>query len=131
MGFTLRHLRTAEVEHFSTKELLEILGDKINDEILLKGEVYRISSFEATDGGDFTPPTFEWAQVQLTATNGASSFPFTSSTETLGLFLTINGILYQYGQTKDFHVAGGELLWHGSFPIEAKDVILVKWLKIS
>lgn len=130
MGFTLKHLRTAEIEHFSTKELLELLGDKINDEILLKGEVYRISSFVATDGGDFTMPTFQWQSVQLPASDGASSFPFTGSTETVGLFFSINGVLYEYGQTKDFHVANGQLLWHGGFPIDSKDHLIVKWLKI-
>jgi predicted ester cyclase len=131
MGFTLKHLRTAEVKNFSTKELLEILGDKINDEILVNGEVYRISSFVATDGGDFTPPTFEWQIAALTATNGATTFPFNATAETIGLFLTINGILYEYGQNKDFHVANGNLIWHGKFSIQTNDTILVKWLKIA
>lgn len=131
MGFTLKHLRTAEVKSFSTKEILEILGDKINDEILLNGEVYRISSFVATDGGDYTPPTFEWKTVTLSALKGASIFPFNFTSETTGLFLTINGILYEYGIDKDFHVENGKLLWHGGFTLEATDIILVKWLKIG
>jgi hypothetical protein len=131
MGFTLKHLRTAEVKNFSTKEILEILGDKINDEILVNGEVYRISSFVATDGGDFTPPTFEWQSATLTAANGATTFPFGATAETTGLFLTINGILYEYGQNKDFHVANGNLIWHGTFSLDSKDVMIVKWLKMG
>lgn len=131
MGFTLRHLRTAEVEHFSTKELLEILGDKVNDEILLNGEVYRISSFEATDSGDFVAPTFLWESIQLQAANNATIFPFTGSSETIGLIFSINGVLYEYGLTKDFHVENGQLIWHGGFSIDAKDRLVVKWLKIS
>ncbi len=45
MGFTLRHLRTGETKAFSTKEVLEMLGDPVNDEIVVHNEVYRISSY--------------------------------------------------------------------------------------
>ena len=34
MGFTLKHLRTGEIRTFSTKEVLEMLGDLVNDEII-------------------------------------------------------------------------------------------------
>ena len=42
MGFTLRHLRTGETKAFSTREVLEMLGDPVNDEIVVHNEVYRI-----------------------------------------------------------------------------------------
>ena len=131
MGFTLRHLLTGETRDFSTKQLLEILGDKVNDEIQLYGEVYRISSFVATDGGDFTPPVLEWNSLTIPTANGVSSFAFSATDETTGLFLTVNGVLYEYGPTKDFHIAGGNILWHGTFALDSKDVMIVKWLKMG
>ena len=44
MEFTLTQLRTGETQNFGIKDLLEFLGDKINDEIIMGSEVYRISS---------------------------------------------------------------------------------------
>ena len=44
MEFTLTQLRTGETKNFGIKDLLEFLGDKINDEIIMGSEVYRISS---------------------------------------------------------------------------------------
>lgn len=131
MGFTLRHLLTGETRDFSTKQLLEILGDKVNDEIQLYGEVYRISSFIATDGGDFTPPVLEWNSLTIPTADGVTSFAFSATDETTGLFLTVNGVLYEYGPTKDFHIAGGNILWHGTFALDSKDVMIVKWLKMG
>jgi len=44
MEFTLTQLRTGETQNFGIKDLLEFLGDKINDEIIMGSEVYRLSS---------------------------------------------------------------------------------------
>jgi hypothetical protein len=132
MGFKLKHIRSGEEKDFSTKEILELLGDKINDEIVLGKGVFRISSFVATDGSDFTPPTFEWMnQAFVVATKGTTTFPFVATSETKGLFFSVNGTLYQYGTSRDFHVALGSLIWHGAFDLEPTDSVIVKWLKIT
>ena len=131
MGFTLRHLRTGEVKAFSTKEVLEMLGDPVNDEIIVHNEVYRISSYVGSDGGDGTVPTLKWNQVQLTySPKTGNNFPFAVSIDGKALFFSINGVLYQYGTDKDFHTDGTKLYWHGSFNLETTDVILVKYLQI-
>jgi hypothetical protein len=43
----------------------------------------------------------------------------------------VNGVLYEYGATKDFHIAGGSIRWHGTFSLDSKDVMIVKWLKMG
>ena len=82
MGFTLRHLRTGETKAFSTKEVLEMLGDPVNDEIIVHNEVYRISSFVGTDNGDVTLPTIKWNQTRFTysAKIGNTTYLLDSST---------------------------------------------------
>ena len=131
MGFTLKHLRTGEIRTFSTKEVLEMLGDPVNDEIIVHNEVYRISSFVGTDSGEVTLPTMKWIQTRFSySAKIGSTFPFAVTIDGKALFFSINGVLYEYGADKDFHTDGTSLFWHGSFTLEASDVILVKYLQI-
>ena len=131
MGFTLKHLRTGEIRTFSTKEVLEMLGDPVNDEIVVHNEVYRISSFVGNDSGEVVLPTMKWMQTRFTYSGKlGNTFPFPVSIDVKALFFSITGVLYEYGSDKDFHTDGTNLYWHGSFTLEATDVILVKYLQI-
>lgn len=132
MGFTLRHILTGESRNFSTKEILEMLGDTVNDEIIVHDEVYRISSFRGTDSGDVSQPILKWVEIQFTFSPMTGNiFPFTVNIEGKALFFSINGLLYEYGYEKDFHIEGSYLFWHGSFNLETTDIIIVKYLQIN
>lgn len=131
MGFTLKHLRTGEIRTFSTREVLEMLGDPVNDEIVVHNEVYRISSFVGNDSGEVVLPKMKWMQTRFTYSGKlGNTFAFPVNIDGSALFFSINGVLYEFGLEKDFHTDGKFLYWHGSFTLEVTDVILVKYLQI-
>ena len=51
MAFTLTQVRTGEQKNFSVREILELLGDPINNEIIIHGESYRINNVQGDLGG--------------------------------------------------------------------------------
>jgi hypothetical protein len=51
MAFTLTQVRTGEQKNFSVREILEHLGDPINNEIIIHGESYRINNVQGVIGG--------------------------------------------------------------------------------
>lgn len=56
MNFNLRNIRTGELKSFPFTQILELLGDSVNDSISLNGECYRISSCESGTGESPAPP---------------------------------------------------------------------------
>ena len=134
MGFTLRHILTGESRNFSTKEILEMLGDTVNDEIIVHDEVYRISSFSATDSGDGTVPKLVWQNINFKLSPKVETqniFPFVLDTDGSNLFFTVNGVVYEYGSDKDYHTDGKFLYWHGGFNLDFNDIIYVKYLELK
>ena len=51
MAFTLTHIRTGEQRDFTIREILQLLGDPINNEIFIRGESYRINNVQGDIGG--------------------------------------------------------------------------------
>jgi len=134
MGFTLRHILTGESRNFSTKEILEMLGDTVNDEIIVHDEVYRISSFSGTDSGDGAVPKLVWQNINLKLSPKVETqniFPFVLDTDGSNLFFTVNGVVYEYGSDKDYHTDGKFLYWHGGFNLDFNDIIYVKYLELK
>ena len=130
MAFKIKTVRTGQEKVFSVKEILEFLGEKVNDEILIQGKTYRISSFEeiTSDNGGSSST---WQSQSYTVNKDAQTqFPFADSfTSTDSLFLTVNHVLYSYGNDKDFHIEDHLLHWHGAFDLEQADQVEIKYLK--
>ena len=130
MAFTLKKVIDGQQKLFLNQKFLEILGDPTNDEIQLDGDAYRISSFIALDG-DGSGLTFHWFKVKLTVSEtGQQSIIIPESiSETDSLQLFINGVFYSYGLLDSYHIIDTTLYWHGDFPLEASDVIILKYRK--
>lgn len=130
MSFTLKKVINGEEKLFSTKKFLEILGDTVNDEINLDGEAYRISSFVLI-GGSGSGETYIWQIVSLAVNQQGQQTIILSEaiTETNSLQLFINGVNYQYGSLKSYHITANTLYWHGGFELEPTDSIYLKYVK--
>ncbi len=130
MAFTLKKVIDGQQKLFLIQKFLEILGDPTNDEIQLDGDAYRISSFIALDGGG-TGLTFLWFKVKLTVSETGQQSIIIPETinETDSLQLFINGVYYTYGLTESYHILDTTLHWHGDFPLEASDTIILKYRK--
>jgi hypothetical protein len=132
MAFRLKDVRTGTVRSFTTREILSLLGDSINDEILIGQHRYRISSCEETDSGGGGVPDYyqiDWQKFQLPVTQGNQtlfSLPHDIA-DAESVFLTINNVLYEHGENRDFHLQDRELYWHGGFPLDTNDRVVVRY----
>jgi hypothetical protein len=137
MLFKLTNIRTRIQKTFSTKDLLSLLGDRVNDEIRFGKERYRISTLQEVDGGSSNSSSLiwkpEWTKIDLiVSTSGQMDFAFSAEVnDPEGLFLVINGALFDHGSHSAFHVDGGILHWHGRFNLEPTDVVYVKYLTLN
>ncbi len=138
MQFILTHINTGAQQTFSTKDLLGILGDRINDEIEIKGQRYRIStalSVDSSGGEGSVPQTWraDWQKLPIAiSTNAQEEFVVhVNVSDPEGLFLVVNGALYDYGQNSAFHIDGEKLFWHGGFNLETTDNMYIKHLTLS
>lgn len=130
MAFTLKELRSGQTKTFTLKEVLKFLGDAVNDEILIGEERYRISSCQEL-GGDGNPAAIliDWVSLELVIiANGENTFFFPDTIiDTDSIFLTVNNVLYQYGQSYDYHIQDDRLYWHGPFELETTDRVILKY----
>ena len=77
MAFRVQSIRTGEYFTFSAKEILHLIGDSINDEINLDGEVYRISTCEELASGNGAIANIDWQADTLEInSNGETVFYF-------------------------------------------------------
>jgi hypothetical protein len=137
MAFTLTQVRTGEQKNFSVLEILELLGDPINNEIIIRGESYRINNVQGdlgdgggnTDGGNWKA---DWQKIPLTiGTSGQNQFAVNVNTsDPEGLFLAVNGAIYDYGVNSAFDINSGTLNWHGGFNLEPTDHVYIKYLTL-
>jgi hypothetical protein len=135
MAFTLTQVRTGEQKNFSVLEILELLGDPINNEIIIRGESYRINNVQGdlgggggnTNGGNWKA---DWQKIPLTiGTSGQNQFAVNVNTsDPEGLFLAVNGAIYDYGVNSAFDINSGTLNWHGGFNLEPTDHVYIKYL---
>jgi hypothetical protein len=137
MAFTLTQVRTGEQKNFSVLEILELLGDPINNEIIIRGESYRINNVQGdlgggdgnTNGGNWKA---DWQKIPLTiGTSGQNQFAVNVNTsDPEGLFLAVNGAIYDYGVNSAFDINSGTLNWHGGFNLEPTDHVYIKYLTL-
>ncbi len=129
MAFSLSKVLDGERITFSDKLILEILGDVINDEIIIDGEAYRISSF-INIGGEGTGQSYIWETIDIPITqNNQTEFSINQDIDDpTNLFLIINHVLYRYGQNRDFHIANQLLYWHGGFELDPTDRMYLRFL---
>ena len=137
MAFTLTQVRTGQQNNFTVREILELLGDPINDEIIIRGESYRINNVQGDLGGgggstDNVTWKADWQKVPLTiGVSGQNQFSVNLNTsDPEGLFLAVNGAIYDYGVNSAFDINSGTLNWHGGFNLEPTDHVYIKYLTL-
>jgi len=137
MLFKLTNIRTRVQKTFSIKDLLRLLGDRVNDEISFGKERYKISTIQEiyTSQNDTSSLIWkpEWIKINLVVSaSGQAQFRFEPNTDDPeGLFLVVNGALFDHGSHSAFHVEEGVLYWHGRFQLEPTDVVYVKYLTLT
>lgn len=136
MAFTLMHIRTGAQKNFGVREILELLGDSINDEISIHGESYRIGNLQGDLEGVATvtsPWRADWQKIPITVdVSGQLQFTVNLATnDPEGLFLAVNGAIYDYGINSAFDINSGILNWHGGFNLEPTDHIYIKYLTLT
>jgi hypothetical protein len=133
MAFTLTHIRTGEDQLFTIQVLLEKLGDPINDEIIINGEAYRIASVQedSSTGGGTVSSNWVRESIEVTQSDQTEFEVDINTSDPEGLFLVVNGALFDYGQNGAFHIAGTTLFWHGRFNLSPTDQVYIKYLTLN
>ena len=136
MAFTLTHIRTGEQRDFSILEILQLLGDPVNNEIIIRGESYRINDVQGDLGGgssDGSAWRADWQKIPMTVSeSGQTQFSISINTsDPEGLFLAVNGAIYDYGINSAFDIDSGTLNWHGGFNLEPSDHVYIKYLTLT
>ena len=133
MAFTLTHIRTGEDQLFTIQVLLEKLGDPINDEIIINGEAYRIASVQedSSTGGGTVSSNWVRQSIEVTQSDQTEFEVGINTSDPEGLFLVVNGALFDYGQNGAFHIAGTTLYWHGRFNLSPTDQVYIKFLTLN
>jgi hypothetical protein len=133
MAFTLTHIRTGEDQLFTIQVLLEKLGDSINDEIIINGEAYRIASVQedSSTGGGSVSSNWVRQSIEVTQSDQSEFEVDINTSDPEGLFLVVNGALFDYGQNGAFHIEGTTLFWHGRFNLSPTDQVYIKYLTLN
>jgi hypothetical protein len=133
MAFTLTHIRTGEDQLFTIQVLLEKLGDPINDEIIINGEAYRIASVQedASTGGGTVSSNWVRESIEVTQSDQTEFEVDINTSDPEGLFLVVNGALFDYGQNGAFHIEGTTLFWYGRFNLSPTDQVYIKYLTLN
>jgi hypothetical protein len=133
MAFTLTHIRTGEDQLFTIQVLLEKLGDPINDEIIINGEAYRIASVQedSSTGGGTVSSNWVRQSIEVTQSDQTEFEVDINTSDPEGLFLVVNGALFDYGQNGAFHIEGTTLYWHGRFNLSPTDQVYIKYLTLN
>ncbi len=94
MAFTLTHIRTGEQRDFTIREILQLLGDPVNNEILIRGESYRINNVQGDIGGGGNWRA-DWQKIPMAVEqSGQTEFSIDLNTnDPEGLFLAVNDLI--------------------------------------
>ena len=130
MAFTLTHIRTGEQQTFTVQVLLEKLGDPINDEIIIKGEAYRIAGVQESATGTVSG-NWQRETIEVTESDQTEFDVDINTSDPEGLFLVVNGALFDYGLNGAFHIADTTLYWHGRFNLSPSDQVYIKFLTLN
>ena len=134
MAFTLTHIRTGEQRDFTVLAILQLLGDPINNEIFIRGESYRINNVQGDiGGGGGGNMRADWQKIPMVVEqSGQTEFSIDINTaDPEGLFLAVNGAIYDYGINSAFDIDSGTLNWHGGFNLEPTDHVYIKYLTLA
>lgn len=123
MNFQISTLR-GQQKTLGIQDLLGLLGDTINDEIVIGDDTYRIST--ATLIGTGATPV-DWVVTPLPVqTSGQDRFSIPQVIlDPESAFFTINNVDYTHGV--HYHFEGTELVWHGAFALEPSDELFIKY----
>ena len=126
MNFSIKTL-TGEQKTLGIQDLLGLLGDAINDEIIIGGKTYRISTaqFIASGGSPTTP--VDWVVTPLPV-QGSGQDRFSLPQVILdpeSAFFMVNNVDYTHGV--HYHFEDAELVWHGAFALEPSDELHIKY----
>lgn len=129
MAFRVKSLRSGEYFTFTAKQILYLVGDSVNDEIVIDGEAFRISTCQEIETGTSAGGSIDWQTEAIAIpSNGESVFYFPAQvSDTQSLFLTVNNVLYNYGVEADFRIEADRLYWHGRFPLETDDEMIIRY----
>lgn len=130
MAFTLTHIRTGEEQTFTIQVLLEKLGDPINDEIIINGEAYRIAGAQESATGTVSG-NWQRETLEVTESDQTEFDVDINTSDPEGLFLVVNGALFDYGLNGAFHIADTTLYWHGRFNLSPADQVYIKYLTLN
>lgn len=130
MAFTLTQIRTGEPQTFTVQVLLEKLGDPINDEIIINGEAYRIAGVQESTTGAVSG-NWQREVIEVTESDQTEFEVDINTSDPEGLFLVVNGALFDYGQNGAFHITGTTLYWHGRFNLSPSDQVYIKFLTLN
>ena len=130
MAFSLRTTRDNQLKLFSMKKILEMIGEEINDEINIDGKAYLLSSFVDLGGNGGGGSTYIWNTTNLVAVSNNQVEFYLSNiiSDFSNTKLYINGVHYEYGITKAYHIIGRTLQWHGGFELGVDDEIYLKYI---
>ena len=131
MAFTLTHIRTGDQINFTIREILQMLGDPINNEILIRGESFRINDVQGDIGGGNWRA--DWQKIPMAVEqSGQTEFSIDlNANDPEGLFLALNGAIYDYGINGAFDIDSGTLNWHGGLNLEPTDHVYIKYLTLT
>jgi len=129
MGFVLRTVRDGISKSFSIKEILKLIGDKVNDEIRIDGEAFRISSCIETTSAEDAALVYDWVEIDLMVqSEGQTDFLLTEIPGDLeSVTLKVNSIPYRLGA--DFDISDRIIQWKGAFSLDSTDQISLRYPK--
>ncbi len=127
MAFILQNIRSGQETEFSIKDILNLLGDPVNDEIRLGKKKYRISTCQELSSG--AGEDRQWVKTTLNVTaNGQTQFNVPIGQNNIdGIFMVVNNLVYDYNTS--FTVNATTVFWNGEFPLETTDTVYIKQLK--
>lgn len=124
MNFTIKTLR-GQTRTLGIQDLLGLFGDKINDEIVIGGDTYRISTAQSTGSA---ATAVDWVITPLTVqASGQDRFQLPQAIlDPESAFFTVNNVDYTHGV--HYHFEDTELIWHQAFALEPSDEVHIKYL---
>lgn len=123
MNFQIKTLR-GQTRTLGIQDLLGLFGDKINDEIIIGDDTYRISTAQSIGSA---ATAVDWVITPLTVkVSGQDRFTLpVSIIDPESAFFTINNV--DYTHAVHYHFEGAELVWHGAFALETTDEVYIKY----
>ncbi len=123
MNFSIKTLR-GQQKTLGIQDLLGLLGDSINDEIVIGEDTYRISSAQSIASGGLP---VDWVVTPLPVqTSGQDRFQLPAAIlDPESAFFTVNNVDYTHGM--QYHFEGTELIWHQTFALEPTDEVHIKY----